>query len=72
TYTIDLNSAFVDNRQAEAATNQLAIQSFVATLTEFTVIDQVKFNVNGQTSGVSFGDISLDQPIQLKPELLAE
>lgn len=72
TYTIDLNSAFVDNRQAEAATNQLAIQSFVATLTEFTVIDQVKFNVNGQTSGVSFGDISLDQPIRLKPELLAE
>lgn len=72
TYTIDLNSAFLENRQPENTTNVLALQSIVATLTEFTVIDQVKFNVNGQTSGIAFGDISLDQPIGLKQELIAE
>lgn len=72
TYTIDLNSAFLDNRQDEATTNLLAIQSFVATLSEFTVIDQVKFNIDGKTNGVAFGEISLDQPITLKKELIAE
>ena len=71
TYTIDLNSAFIEHRQNENTTNMLAIQSIVATLSEFTVIDQVKFNVEGQTSGVTFGEIALDQPITLKEELIA-
>ncbi len=71
TYTVDLNSAFIDNRQDESTTNMLAIQSIVATLSEFTVIDQVKFNVEGKTSGVTFGEIALDQPITLKEELIA-
>ncbi|MBE7042327.1 MAG: hypothetical protein E7399_02405 [Ruminococcaceae bacterium] len=72
TYTIDLNAAFLDNRQPETTTNLMAIQSIVATLTEFTVIDQVKFNIEGQTSGMMFGEISLDQPIPLNTELIAE
>ncbi len=71
TYTVDLNSAFIDNRQNENTTNMLAIQSIVATLSEFTVIDQVKFNVEGKTGGVTFGEISLDTPIALKEELIA-
>ncbi len=71
TYIVNLNSAFIDNRQDESTTNMLAIQSIVATLSEFTVIDQVKFNVEGKTSGVTFGDIALDQPIALKEELIA-
>ncbi len=72
TYTIDLNGAFLANRQEEPTTNLLAIQSVVATLTEFTVIDQVKFNVEGKSSGVAFGEIGLDQPITLKADLLGE
>lgn len=72
TYTIDLSEEFIENSTEETTTNMLAIQSIVATLSEFTVIDQVKFNVAGVTKGISFGGISLDQPIALKEELIEE
>lgn len=72
TYTVNLNLSFLQNRQPETMTNLLAIQSFVASLTEFNGIDRVKFLVEGETKGVFFGDISLDEPIERNVELLAD
>lgn len=61
--TIEISENFLNADEGEIKTANLMLHAIVNSLCELDTVQQVKFNVNGETNATVYGEIDLSQPI---------